>query len=78
MMQKALRVQTIVRPGGKIEINAPELIAGEAVEIIILVAEPIANQQSAVDILANAPGQRLFKSAEDVKQYLQEEREAWE
>ncbi len=77
-MQKALRMQTIVRPGGKIEINAPELIAGEAVEIIILVTETTPVQQSAIDILANASGQRLFKNAESVKEYLQEEREAWE
>ncbi|MCY3693167.1 MAG: DUF104 domain-containing protein [Chloroflexota bacterium] len=34
--------------------------------------------QSAVDILAEAPGQLLFKSGTDVAAYLDEERASWE
>ena len=38
----------------------------------------VSSQRSAVDILAEAPGQRLFKSPEDVEAYLKDERESWE
>ena len=34
--------------------------------------------QSAVDILDEAPGQLLFKTAADVVAYLEEERASWE
>ncbi len=33
---------------------------------------------SAVDLLASAPGQRLFKTAAEVDEYLQTERDAWD
>ena len=35
-------------------------------------------QRSAVDILDEAPGQRLFKTAADVNAYLKDERASWE
>ena len=35
-------------------------------------------KRSAVDILDEAPGQRLFKSAEDVESYLKDERASWD
>ena len=71
--------KTTVLPGGKIEIVDQELPAGESVEVIVLLsASPASVRRSAVDILAEAPGQRLFKTAADVEAYLQHEREAWE
>ncbi len=76
-MQAALHLKTTVLPGGKIEIVAQELPAGESVDVIILLsASPASVSRSAVDILAEAPGQRLFKTASDVEAYLQHEREA--
>ncbi len=78
-MQAALHLKTTVLPGGKIEIVAQELPAGESVDVIVLLsASPVSVSRSAVDILAEAPGQRLFKTASDVEAYLQHEREAWE
>ena len=38
-MQTAMRLQTTVLPGGRIEVTAPELPEGDQVELIILVAE---------------------------------------
>jgi hypothetical protein len=78
-MRAALHLKTTVLPGGKIEIVAQELPAGESVEVIVLLpTSPASVRRSAVDILAEAPGQRLFKTAADVEAYLQHERDAWE
>jgi hypothetical protein len=78
-MQAALHLKTTVLPGGKIKIVDQELPAGESVEVIVLLsASPASVRRSAVDILAEAPGLRLFKTAADVEAYLQHEREAWE
>jgi hypothetical protein len=78
-MRAALHLKTTVLPGGKIEIVYQELPAGESVEVIVLLSvSPSSVRRSAVDILAEAPGQRLFKTAADVEAYLQHEREAWE
>ena len=78
-MQSALRLQTTVLPGGRIEISSPELLQGRDVEVIILLSSQVAStkKRSALDILAEAPGHRLFKSAEDVDNYLQQERDSW-
>jgi len=35
-------------------------------------------QLSALDILAEAPGQRLFKTVAEVEAYIDEERNSWE
>ena len=78
-MRAALHLKTTVLPGGKIEIVDQELPAGESVEVIVLLpASPASVRRSAVDILAEASGQRLFKTAADVEAYLQHERDAWE
>ena len=78
-MRAALHLKTTVLPGGKIEIMDQELPAGESVDVIVLLSASSASvRRSAIDILAEAPGQHLFKTAADVDAYLQHEREAWE
>jgi hypothetical protein len=48
-------------------------------EVIILMSESSADpQRSAVDILAEAPGHRLFNSADEVDSYLRTERVEWD
>ena len=78
-MQTALHIKTTVLPGGKIEVIDTSLPSGEIVDVIVLLpASPAVARRSAVDVLAEAPGQRLFKTATDVAAYLREERDAWE
>jgi hypothetical protein len=77
--QTILRLKATVLAEGKLEIFVPQLSIGEDVEILILLQEtPISERRSALDILAEAPGQRQFKTAEQVETYLREERQAWE
>ncbi|GAA6616861.1 hypothetical protein [Scytonema sp. NUACC26] len=78
-MQSALRITTKVLPGNKIEIELPQAEIGDDVYVIVILpskAEP--KRRSAVDILNELPGRRLFKTAEEVDKYLKEERESWE
>ena len=78
-MQGVLHRKMTVLPGGKIEIVDRELSEGEAVDVIVLyLTSPAPKRRSAVDILAEAPGQCLFKTAADVEAHLRDEREAWE
>ena len=75
-MQKALHVRTIVLPGGKIEIVDRELPVGESVDVVV--SQSLASERrSVVDILDEAPGHLVFKTAADVAAYLAEEKEAW-
>ena len=79
-MQTALRTTTRVLAGGRVELIAPQLPPNELVEIIILF--PIPNEslaeRSALDILNEAQGNRLFRTAEDADNYLAGERNAWD
>ena len=76
-MQKTLHIRTTVLPGGKIEIEDDELPVGESVSVVILRSQDSLHR-SAVDILNEAPGQRVFKTAEDVESYLKDERMSWD
>ena len=76
-MQEALRIRTTVQPGGKVEIVDQNLPVGEDVDVVVSPASAKI-RRSAVDILNEAPGGLLFKTAADVAAYLKEEKEAWD
>jgi hypothetical protein len=76
-MQKAIHITTTVLPGGRIEIVDKRLPVGESVNVVVL-RSTRAEQRSALDILKEAPGQRLFKTAEEVESYLKNERTSWD
>ncbi len=76
-MQRALHIRTTVQPGGKVEVASPELEAGQSVDVVVTRSSS-AERRSVVDILAEAPGHRLFKSAKEVDDYIKEERASWD
>ena len=76
-MQKTLHIRTKVLPGGKIEIVDQELSVGETVEVVISPV-PAPTARSAWQIISEGPGQRLFKTAKEVDDYLAEEKASWE
>ena len=76
-MQKTLHIRTKVLPGGKIEIVDQELSVGETVEVVISPV-PAPPARSAWQIISEGPGQRLFKTAKEVDDYLAEEKASWE
>ena len=78
-MQSALRLTTLVQPGGKIQFEDGQLQPGQSVEVIVLLPPPQSTgRRSVLDILADAPGHLAFQSAADVESYLREEHDAWE
>lgn len=76
-MQKALHIRTTVLPGGKIEIVDQGLPVGESVDVVVR-QSPASERRSVVDILAEAPGHRLFKIGKEVDDYIKEERASWD
>jgi len=78
-MQAALHITTEVKQGGKIEITDTQLPVGQSVEVIVLLpsATGVA-RRSIVEILAEAPGHLAFQTAEEIDQYLREERDSWD
>lgn len=78
-MQTALRLTGIVQPGGLVEVSSPQLPSGKTVDVIILFPqENELRRRSVTDILSEAPGQLGFQTAEEVDNYIREERDAWE
>ena len=79
-MQQELHLTAEVLPGGRIEVASPDLTAGQVVNITIAPAEDPQRsaKRSIVDILAEAPGHLMFKSVQEVDDYIREERAAWD
>ena len=76
-MQKTLHMRTTVQPGGKVEVASPELTEGESVDVVIS-PTPTPSARSAWQIISEAPGHRLFKTAKEVDDYIAEERASWD
>ena len=73
----SIHQRVTVQSGGRVEFDCPELEAGETVEVTV--SRPVTGtRRSAVDILAKAPGGRLFRTAAEVDDYIRHERMSWE
>jgi hypothetical protein len=79
-MQTALRLETMVMPGHRLEISAPELPEGAKVEVIVLLPEQAEPRRiSMLDFLESLPpGPRAFPTWEEYERHLREEKDAWE
>ena len=79
-MQSALRMETTVLPGHRLEVTARELPEGVKVELIVVLPEkPAPARRSMLEFLATLPpGPLLFNTPEDANRYIQEERDSWE
>ena len=75
-MDKVLRQTATVLPGRRVEVATPELEPGQVVEVEVRSSQRT-GRRSAADILAEAPGHLLFKTAEEVREYLAEEKASW-
>ena len=66
-----------VQPGSRVAFDCPELEPSETVEVTV--SRTLAGtRRTAVDIVAEAPGGRLFMTAAEVDDYIRDERMSWE
>lgn len=79
-MQTALRLETTILPGHRLEVCAPELPDGVKVEVIVVMPPgPSKPRMSMLEFLETLPpGPRAFKTWEEYEQHLREEKDAWE
>jgi len=84
-MQSALRIETKVLPGNKIEITLPTDTplnsVGQTVEVIVLLPEqkPALESQSILKLLEEIHRQRpVGRSVGEINRDLQAERDAWD
>jgi hypothetical protein len=79
-MQTALRTETTILPGHRLEISDPQLPEGAKVEVIVILPDmPPSPRQSMLEVLESLPPRPLlFKTPEEANRYLQEERDSWE
>ena len=75
-MQRVLHQKVTVQPGGKVEVVSPELEVGKMVDVMV-VHETGERGRSIMEILNSGPERRLFQTAEEVKDYLAEEKASW-
>jgi hypothetical protein len=75
-----IAIRTTILPGGKIEISAPQLVAGQQATVIVKVEDEQPEKLTITERLARANyhGGALFKTAEEVDAYIREERDSWE
>ena len=77
-MQTALRLETTVLPGHRLEVTAPELPEGAKVEVIVVLPEK-PETVSMLDFLESLPpGPRAFPTWEEYERHLREEKDSWE
>lgn len=78
-MANAVHIKTTILPGGKIEISAPELPAGEQADVFVVIErEEPTKKRHALDIISEFRGHGVFKTPEEVDAYIREERDSWE
>lgn len=78
-MAAPIRVEATVAPDGQIHVTVLGLAPGQRVRVSIEPEEaPQPEKRPAIDILREAPGHQLFKTAEEVDAYLKEERDSWD
>mgnify|MGYP001078119304 CR=1 FL=1 len=77
--QQILRVRATVQADGQIAIDLPVLLAGAAVEVLLLLPELEQDNGSPQQPLRNRlPAGRPIQTAADVELFLEAERAAWE
>jgi hypothetical protein len=75
-MVRAIKQHVFVQPGGLIEIRRPELPAGTAAEVIVMVEDGLTPPPPLTSLFGKAKGS--FKSGEEADAFLRAERDAWQ
>ena len=80
MLQTVVHVTIVVQLEGQLVISHPALHVSDTVEVLILlpVKQDVTPRLSILDVLNSTEGHQLFKTAEEIDQYIREERDSWD
>ncbi len=76
-MQTSLKLRATVKPGGRIEVSAPDLAIGQMVEVTIESLPDQPQRRPLREILARVDGHQSFRTAAEVEAYINAERDSW-
>jgi hypothetical protein len=74
-MNQALRQKAVVKPGGIIEINSPELLPGTTVDVIVIVETLPQKRRSLRSMIGSGKGS--FASPKEADEFICRERDSW-
>jgi hypothetical protein len=79
-MQTALRLETTVLSGHRLEISDPQLPEGATVEVIVVLpAKPEVRRISMLELVESLPpGPHAFPTWDEYERHLREERGSWD
>jgi hypothetical protein len=77
-MASAVQRATVVQPDGTVAVRVPELAPGQRVRVTVELEPTPSETRSALAVLDELPGHRLFQTADEVDAYLRAERDAWD
>jgi hypothetical protein len=79
-MPTALRLETTVLPGNRVEVYAPQSPEGARVEVTVVLAEQsMPPKMAMIDLVKTLPpGPRAFDTWEEYERFLEEEKNSWE
>ncbi len=83
-MSISIHREGVVGPDRTVEVSVPELQPGQRVSITVEseqepgVTTDASESVHIIDLIKNLPGQRLFKTADEVDDYLRRERDSWD
>ena len=77
-MPATRRITTTVLPGGRIEVEAPGLLAGQSVDVLVLPRSSKAQRKSFWEFLQALPSRRTLKEWEQFERHFQAERDSWD
>ena len=74
-MNQALRQKAVVKPGGIIEINSPELLPGTMVDVIVIVENLPETRRSLRGMIGTGKG--TFATPKEADDFISRERSSW-
>ena len=76
MVQQAIKKAVTILPGGRIELQAPELKAGMLAEVVILLPGNAGKGRSLSSIIGQGKG--AYSTPEEADKFIRKERDEWE
>jgi hypothetical protein len=77
-MAAAKRITTTVLPGGRVEIQTPDLAVGQSVDIVVIPRSTLEQRKSFYSYLHSLPSRRTPAEWEQFEREFHAERDAWD